>query len=368
MIKIKPDREGLLTQWDLNRRIQITGLEDISNTEIHFSKPDDTKGAYVVLPVIENGIAFADIPNILLTVSGRIDVCVYRDDHTCVRGVFVVAPREKPDDYVYTETEVWRYEKLVEQLNGKEDTANRVTTVDDSSDDKHYPTAKAVYKAIPKSLKNPYSLTFTGAVTGSYDGSKPMTFNIPSGGSGTDISLGLTGAAVGDIIKVKAVDADGKPTEWVAAEMPSGDNYELINDVTIEDWVCSITINQDSSGNAFALKKMIIFMTLPKTTTEDGTEQSNPGYAYYAVNNKRPAFQNPAGGWESSDFMWKIEALKDYYSVECFKVSQFGSTLFHSHSFKSVDAFETLTSFEWRLFNGNYGWNGVSFKVYGVRA
>ena len=220
MIKIKPDREGLLTQWDLNRRIQITGLEDISNTEIHFSKTDDTKGAYVVLPVIENGIAFADIPNILLTVSGRIDVFVYRDDHTCVRGVFVVAPREKPDDYIYEETEVLKYEDFVERLDGletqKEDKANRVTTVDDNSDDEHYPTAKAVYKAIPKSLKNPYSLTFTGAVTGSYDGSKPMTFNIPVGGSGTDISLGVTGAAVGDIIKVKAVDASGKPTAWEA--------------------------------------------------------------------------------------------------------------------------------------------------------
>lgn len=32
----------------------------------------------------------------------------------------------------------------------------------------------------------------------------------------SDISLGLTGASVGDIIKVKQVDADGKPTEWEA--------------------------------------------------------------------------------------------------------------------------------------------------------
>ena len=36
--------------------------------------------------------------------------------------------------------------------------------------------------------------------------------------TGTDISLGVTGAAVGDIIKVKAVDASGKPTSWEAAE------------------------------------------------------------------------------------------------------------------------------------------------------
>lgn len=41
--------------------------------------------------------------------------------------------------------------------------------------------------------------------------------NISPGGSGTDISLGLTGASVGDIIKVKQVDANGKPTAWEAA-------------------------------------------------------------------------------------------------------------------------------------------------------
>lgn len=39
---------------------------------------------------------------------------------------------------------------------------------------------------------------------------------------GTDISLGLTSAAVGQTIKVKAVDESGKPTAWEAANMPSG--------------------------------------------------------------------------------------------------------------------------------------------------
>lgn len=42
------------------------------------------------------------------------------------------------------------------------------------------------------------------------------------GGGGADTSLGLTGAAVGQIIKVKSVGASGKPTAWEAADMPSG--------------------------------------------------------------------------------------------------------------------------------------------------
>lgn len=39
---------------------------------------------------------------------------------------------------------------------------------------------------------------------------------------GTDISLGLTSAAVGQTIKVKAIDESGKPTAWEAAEMAGG--------------------------------------------------------------------------------------------------------------------------------------------------
>ena len=35
-----------------------------------------------------------------------------------------------------------------------------------------------------------------------------------SSGGGTDISLGVTGAAVGQLVKITAVDADGKPTAW----------------------------------------------------------------------------------------------------------------------------------------------------------
>ena len=59
---------------------------------------------------------------------------------------------------------------------------------------------------------------------------------------GTDISLGLTSASVGQIIKVKAIDENGKPTAWEAADMPSGGGggsgvglYKFIQTVTIPD-------------------------------------------------------------------------------------------------------------------------------------
>lgn len=52
---------------------------------------------------------------------------------------------------------------------------------------------------------------------------------IPSGG--TDISLGLTAATVGQTVKVKAVDTEGKPTAWEAVDMAgdgSNNDYEFV--------------------------------------------------------------------------------------------------------------------------------------------
>lgn len=43
-------------------------------------------------------------------------------------------------------------------------------------------TGKPTIPTVPSSLPNPYKLTFTGAVTGEYDGSAAKTINIPSGG------------------------------------------------------------------------------------------------------------------------------------------------------------------------------------------
>lgn len=43
---------------------------------------------------------------------------------------------------------------------------------------------------VPEALPNPNALTFTGAVTGSYDGSAPMTVEIPEGGAGGDGKTG----------------------------------------------------------------------------------------------------------------------------------------------------------------------------------
>ncbi len=61
---------------------------------------------------------------------------------------------------------------------------------------------------------------------------------VPSAGGGTDPSLGITGATVGQIAKITAVDTSGKPTAWEPVDMASGgggDEWELIAHINVAD-------------------------------------------------------------------------------------------------------------------------------------
>lgn len=84
---------------------------------------------------------------------------------------------------------------------------------------------------------------------------------VPSAGGGTDLSLGITGAQVGQIVKITAVDTDGKPTAWEAVDMPSGggEKWRLVRTITLEENVTAIDISEDNNGNPFALKKIRIY-------------------------------------------------------------------------------------------------------------
>lgn len=59
----------------------------------------------------------------------------------------------------------------------------------------------------------------TGAIPG-VDGEWQLMAQ--KGDSGTDLSLGVIGATVGQIAKISAVDANGVPTAWEPVDMPSG--------------------------------------------------------------------------------------------------------------------------------------------------
>lgn len=104
--------------------------------------------------------------------------------------------------------------------------------------------AAKLAKEMPDKLPNPNALTFTGAVSGSYDGSAPLEVEIPSGGGGLTVT---NTAAVGQTIKVSAVDETGQPTEWEAVDMPEQVQPDWNqNDSTAADYVKNRTHYEES--------------------------------------------------------------------------------------------------------------------------
>ena len=71
-------------------------------------------------------------------------------------------------------------------------------------------------------------------------------------------NLGITGANVGDIIKVKAVDDSGKPTAWEAANSA----VEIANGVDVSA-VSSFEYSVDLAGNAIKSNHLKVVLSAP---------------------------------------------------------------------------------------------------------
>ena len=94
---------------------------------------------------------------------------------------------------------------------------------------------------------------------------------VPSAGGGSDLSLGLTAATIGQTIKVKAVDTEGKPTAWEPVDMAGdgGETWELIASGEMQE-AASLNINKDNDGLPLSLKSAQIFVrgdiSIPRTS------------------------------------------------------------------------------------------------------
>lgn len=90
----------------------------------------------------------------------------------------------------------------------------------------------------------------------------------------TAISLGLTSATPGQIIKVKTVQ-DGKPTEWETVDMPSGgvEWYKVIDIETAEN-VNDLIISTDKNGrpiSGYHALAMVLCFKVPADSTQTST-------------------------------------------------------------------------------------------------
>ena len=115
MLKIEDGRLSFY-QWDLNQRLVI---DNPSIIEVHYTNAL-TSPALVCEVYEENGIRYANVPNILLQTDWTIKAYGCCDDYVIEAETFIVNTREKPADYVYTETEIKRYDDLEKRIDNLE--------------------------------------------------------------------------------------------------------------------------------------------------------------------------------------------------------------------------------------------------------
>ena len=100
--------------------------------------------------------------------------------------------------------------------------------------------------------------------------------------AGKQAALIQSGAAVGQIAKITAVDDNGKPTAWQAVDMPSGGGggsaQRVVVDTTLSDSASEIIIDSDSDGNVFRLREAHIVVELP--TNSENAELSTSVWIY----------------------------------------------------------------------------------------
>lgn len=101
-----------LYQWDINQKVII---DDAIVTQVHYDNGTGT--VFICEPYEYNGVTVADVPNVLLHTYLAIKVYAVCDECVRYERVIQVERRTKPSDYVYTETEVFKYENLESRID-----------------------------------------------------------------------------------------------------------------------------------------------------------------------------------------------------------------------------------------------------------
>ena len=206
----------------------------------------------------------------------------------------------------------------------------------DNTSDTNKPISTATQTALNGKLDKTAVVDVTVEATkGQAADAKSVYDTIQALSTGTDISLDVTGALVGDIIKVKAVDASGKPTAWEAAtaklanpnaltftgavtgsydgsaplsvEIPSGGsggssgsggsdvpNWRLIKTLSFSADIASVDFDTDDNGNSFSLKEIMFAGTVPA--------YASAGYIYMKPN--PTGYQNSIWPTAGKDLRW----------------------------------------------------------------
>ena len=133
MIELDHNRR-VLHQWEKDQRVIVDGFR--AGTTVEFSSRYDCKNSAVVVSSYEeSGRIYANIPNVLLQHHGYLQVYVRPSAsdawHTPALKDFKVVRRDKPEDYVYTETPTLSLESKVDRYWGTENSGKALVIGED---------------------------------------------------------------------------------------------------------------------------------------------------------------------------------------------------------------------------------------------
>jgi hypothetical protein len=183
----------------------------------------------------QDGKRLVDVPNVLLQSTNQLHAFAYikgeGDRYTMRSKSFFVLPRSKPDDYVYTETEVWTAEKAVAEALEEAKASGAFKGEKGDKGDKGDPgepgggQSYVLPIATPDTLGGVQPITKTDAMTQSV---------------GVDETGGL----------------------WTA---PGGGSSELpfINKLVTTEEATYIELSTDANGNAFDITEIEMFVHIP---------------------------------------------------------------------------------------------------------
>lgn len=213
-------------QWDTGQKIRVP--ENVPTVHFKFGK------SAVEFPV-EN--QWVEVPDELLQIGKDILLWTYDEDHTLDAARIPVEKRPKPTGYAYTPTEIKTWETLDARIKALEDGGGvaGVSSVNGQTGTVEI-TAKGLGALTENDLQSATNAALAQAkASGEFDGAQG-----PKGDPGAEgpqgpagAGLDVTGAAVGQTVKISAVDENGVPTAWVPVNMASGENWEKIADVAL---------------------------------------------------------------------------------------------------------------------------------------
>ena len=167
--------------------------------------------------------------------------------------------------------------------------------------------AEFAAKLAKEKFANPNALTFAGAVTGSYDGSAPLTVNIPSGG-GADCTIAVDLLASGTVVQGSEEPVDtgitlGKLKEYKMFIL----SVSGVSNVSLHNWYTKLgTLSLSRVNNVRGQTILYEFLNTKKTVmiARNGTSGNHGVYTSYKASSTSYGVNNasyfPDGIYELS--------------------------------------------------------------------